>query len=208
MRQRWFSIAAPISLRGRKFKGLRGWAGKPFHPPLTDIPVAGYVLAAVFDVISWVAADSIARDAYVAGTWVLASGFVVSLAAALTGFWDWWQSTPKHSQAWRTVNWHMTVMGTTTLVVIADLVLRIENYDAGSAPVAVGILSVAAGTLVAYGALYGGALVYEYGFNVENAVSTPEWKPSDRDRYPGESHVGEGDDAQPPPVGFESQPPP
>ena len=37
-----FSIKPGITIRGRAFKGLRGWAGKPFHPPLTDIPVAAY----------------------------------------------------------------------------------------------------------------------------------------------------------------------
>ena len=30
-----------LTLKGRKFFGpLRGWAGKPVHPPLTDIPIA------------------------------------------------------------------------------------------------------------------------------------------------------------------------
>ncbi|MEA2477997.1 MAG: hypothetical protein QOC87_2196, partial [Actinomycetota bacterium] len=37
---RLFSIRPAMKLSGRKFKGLRGFAGKPFHPPLTDIPIA------------------------------------------------------------------------------------------------------------------------------------------------------------------------
>jgi len=42
-----------LTLKGRKFFGpLRGWAGKPVHPPLTDVPIAAYVIAAAFDVIS------------------------------------------------------------------------------------------------------------------------------------------------------------
>ena len=44
---RKFSVRPTLTLRGRKFKGLRGWAGKPTHPPLTDFPVAAYLLAAV-----------------------------------------------------------------------------------------------------------------------------------------------------------------
>ncbi len=52
---RHFSFRPALTTRGRKFKGLRGWAGKPLHPPLTDFPIAAYVLAAVFDVISAVA---------------------------------------------------------------------------------------------------------------------------------------------------------
>ena len=32
---RKFSVRPTLTLRGRKFKGLRGWSGKPTHPPLT-----------------------------------------------------------------------------------------------------------------------------------------------------------------------------
>ena len=49
---RRFSVRPAVTLKGRKFNGLRGFAGKPFHPPLTDIPIGAYLLAAVFDVIS------------------------------------------------------------------------------------------------------------------------------------------------------------
>ncbi len=73
---RLFSIRPVLVLRGRKFNRLRGFAGKPFHPPLTDFPV---------------------------------------------------------------------------------------------------------GTLVGYGAIYGGALVYEYGFNVETAGDHPVWHRSESD---------------------------
>ena len=37
---RKFAVRPALTLKGRKFKGLRGFAGKPFHPPLTDIPIA------------------------------------------------------------------------------------------------------------------------------------------------------------------------
>lgn len=36
---RLFSIKPSITLKGREFRGLRGWAGKPLHPPLTDFPI-------------------------------------------------------------------------------------------------------------------------------------------------------------------------
>jgi hypothetical protein len=32
---RKFSVRPTSTLRGRKFKGLRGWSGTPTHPPLT-----------------------------------------------------------------------------------------------------------------------------------------------------------------------------
>ena len=54
---RHFSFRPALTLRGRRFKGLRGWSGKPLHPPLTDIPVGAYMLAATFDLISAVGDD-------------------------------------------------------------------------------------------------------------------------------------------------------
>ena len=50
---RVLSFRPALTMRGRKFKGLRGWAGKPLHPPLTDVPVGAYMLVAAFDVISF-----------------------------------------------------------------------------------------------------------------------------------------------------------
>ncbi len=183
---RLFSIGPAITIKGRTFKGLRGWAGKPLHPPLTDIPVAAYVLALVFDVTSFaIGSDSgFARDAYVAGTWTIIAGLIVSLPTALTGFWDWLKSTPRGTQAWRTANWHMAVMLAVTALVIVDIVLRLGQADAPVVPTTVMVLSVIAGALVTFGAAYGGSLVYDYGFNVETAGDHPVWHPSEHDVYP------------------------
>lgn len=180
---RIFSIRPVMTIKGRQFKGLRGWAGKPFHPPLTDIPVAAYVLAAVFDVVSLLVGS---RDPYVAGTWTIIAGAIVSVPTGLTGLWDWWRSTPWRTQAWRTANWHMAVMTTVTILVAINIVLRLGSADASRAPVTVVILSVLAGGLVMVGASYGGALVYDYGFNVETAGDHPVWHPSETDVYPGQ----------------------
>ncbi|HEX2039994.1 MAG TPA: DUF2231 domain-containing protein [Acidimicrobiales bacterium] len=178
-----FSIRPSLAVRGRKFKGLRGFAGKPFHPPLTDIPVAAYILVMAFDIVSAVAGDdsTLARDFFVSGTHVLVAGAVVALPTALTGFWDWWRSTEPGTQAWRTANWHMAVMVFVTAVVIADIVLRLSSWEDPVVPTSVLVLSIVAGVLVAYGSIYGGALVYEYGFNVETSGDHPAWHRSDVD---------------------------
>lgn len=185
---RRFSIRPTLTLRGRSFKGLRGFSGKPFHPPLTDFPVAAYILAMVFDVISIVAGDdsSIGRDFFVSATHVVIAGAAVSLLTALTGFWDWLRSTEPGTQARRTANWHMAVMLTVTLIVLADIAVRLAQWDDGATSPAVLVLSVAVGLLVGFGAAFGGALVFEYGFNVENTGDSPVWHESERDALPGE----------------------
>jgi uncharacterized membrane protein len=187
-----------MTLKGREFRGLRGWAGKPLHPPLTDFPIVCYVLVAVFDVISYFCAPgTVARDFFVSGTYVIIAGAIFSLGTALTGFWDWWKgmerqpstSFPgkaKHTQVWRTANWHMAVMLTVTGIVIADIIVRLLQYDNGYASLSTMILSILAGALVSYGATYGGSLVYDYQFNVESLDGSTVWDETERDQMPGD----------------------
>jgi uncharacterized membrane protein len=184
---RRFSFRPALTIKGRKSFGLRGFAGKPFHPPLTDVPIGAYVLAAAFDVLSWLGGDaSWARDLYRAATFALVGGVIVSLGAAFTGYLDWRHATPKGTQARRTVNAHAWTMITTTVVVLIDIAVRLGQGDAASTPVACVVLSVLAFILVATGATIGGSLVFDYGFNVRTAGDSPVWHPSDRDLLPGE----------------------
>lgn len=185
---RLFSWKPALTYRGRKFKGLRGWAGKPLHPPLTDVPVAAYVIGAVFDAVSFLARDGdrLATDMFRAATYVWVAGLVVSVPTALTGFWDWFKSTQRGTQAWRTANAHMAAMVTVTLIVVGDVAMRIGRWDEGATSGMLLVLSVLAAGFVAVGAAYGGSLVYDYGFNVETAGDSPVWHESEIDVYPGE----------------------
>jgi uncharacterized membrane protein len=190
---RRFSIRPAITVSGRSFKGLRGWAGKPSHPPLTDIPIAAYVLVAVFDVISVIAGDGhgAGRDLWRAGTYVVVGGAAVAVLAAVTGFVDWLRSTDKGTQVRRTANTHAAIMVSVTVLVVVEVVLRLSRFDAdASTPVGVVVLSLVIALLVVWGATYGGSLVFDYGFNVETATDSPVWHPSEADVLPGQK--GEG----------------
>ena len=193
---RTFTFRPSLTLRGREFQGLRGWAGKPLHPPLTDVPVAAYVVAAIFDVIAFVGGEDAgwSRELYRSGTFLMTAGAAVSLLAALTGFWDWWRSTEKGNQARRTVNAHAWTMLTVTAIVIVDLVLRSSTFaDDPSTPVVVLLLTVASAALTFVGATIGGSLVFDYGFNVVTGGDHPAWHTSERDVMPG-AHGGSEDD--------------
>ena len=185
---RKFSVRPTLTIRGRTFKGLRGWAGKPTHPPLTDIPVAAYILGATFDVIAFAGQDETwARDFFRAGTYVFIGGAVVSVFAALTGFWDWLRSTEKGTQARRTANVHAWSMITVTVLALTDIALRLNVYHTRTYPtVAILVISVVVALLVALGAAFGGTLVFDYGFNVETAGDSPVWHPSGTDVLPGD----------------------
>jgi len=185
---RHFSFRPALTLRGRTFKGLRGWAGKPLHPPLTDVPIGAYMLVAAFDVISVVGhANAWARDFYRAGTFALVGGAAVSLLAALTGFWDWLRSTEAGTQARRTVNAHAVTMLTVTTLVLVNVAVRILAYPGQRSTPGVALgLSLAAAALTVLGGTLGGTLAFDYGFNVETAGDSPVWHRSEQDVRPGQ----------------------
>jgi len=185
---RKFSVRPTLTLRGRTFKGLRGWSGKPLHPPLTDFPIAAYIFAAAFDVLSFIGGrhHTWAKDMWHAGTFTFVGGAAVSLLAALTGLWDAWKSSEAGTQARRTINAHATIMITVTVLALADIAWRLNDYHSRVvAPVGIAILSVVVALLVSLGATFGGSLVFEYGFNVETAGDHPVWHKSEEDVFPG-----------------------
>jgi uncharacterized membrane protein len=120
----------------------------------------------------------------------MVAGYVVAILAIITGFWDWWKGIPrdrksgpigkaKHTQVWRTINWHATVMITAEILTFFNLIQRIPNFEEGQTLAVWLVLSVISAGLVLFGAAYGGTLVFEYGFNVENVEEV--WKESEED---------------------------
>jgi uncharacterized membrane protein len=186
---RKFSVRPTLTMKGRTLKGLRGWSGKPLHPPLTDLPIAAYILGAVFDVSSVVAGrdHTWARELWHAAALIFVGGAAVSVLAALTGLWDAWKSSEAGTQARRTINAHATIMVTVTVLALADIAWRLSDYRAEPVtPVGIAVLSVVIALLVSVGAMFGGSLVYDYGFNVETAGDHPVWHKSETDVFPGQ----------------------
>ena len=186
---RRFSVRPVLTLRGRKFKGLRGWAGKPLHPPLTDLPIAAYIFAGAFDVVSLIGGrdHGWARDFWHAGTYTFVIGVGASVLAAITGAVDWWKSSEPGTQARRTINTHAVVMIAVTVAAVVDTAWRLNAYNTHAwAPGGIVALSVGIALLVSVGATYGGSLVFDYGFNVETAGDHAVWHKSEEDVFPGQ----------------------
>jgi uncharacterized membrane protein len=161
------------------------------HPPLTDIPVGAYVLAAAFDVISFAGGNDQpwARDFYRSASFVLIAGAAVSVFAVLTGFWDWLKSTEKGTQARRTANAHAWTMITVTVLVAVGIGVRaVSFWDEPSTPVLALALTLGAAALTFLGGTLGGSLAYDYGFNVETAGDHAVWHKSEVDVFPGDKH--------------------
>lgn len=193
---RHFAFRPSITLKGRENYGLRGFAGKPFHPPLTDIPVAAYMFAAVFDIISVILGSGEgARALFIAATWLMVGGVAVSLLAALTGWADWHRSSEPGNQARRTINSHAIIMLSVTALALISMIGHLAVYSAAATPVWVMIVTILSAVFVALGATYGGSLVFDYGFNVEVAGDSPVWATSEVNLLPGEKPAPEADPA-------------
>ena len=176
-----FSFRPGLELRGRKFRGLRGFAGKPAHPPLTDVPIGAYVIGPTLDVIAYLWKGSTwAPDVHKAAGYVLLIGGIVSVATAITGFADWLDAQ-RGTQIRRMANAHAWTMLTMTALVLIDLALRYlgDGYDGPSGVLA--LLGVAIFLLAVIGGTLGGTMVYDFGFNVETASDNPVYHPSERD---------------------------
>lgn len=181
---RRFSFRPPLELRGRKFKGLRGLSGKPFHPPLTDVTVGAYTIGPILTLVAFLFNDSSwSTDVYKAGGYVILVGAISSLATVLTGFADW-LNTQKGTQVRRMANAHAWTMITLSVVVLVELWYRFlaesgEYYSEATTTSA--ILAVLMLILVTIGGTIGGSLTYDWGFNVETATDNPVWHPSETD---------------------------
>ena len=186
---RTFSFRPALTLRGRKFKGLRGVSGKPLHPPLTDVPIGAYTVVFGLDVLSAILKShgELAHELYKAGTFTMWGGAIVSVFTALTGFWDWYKSSEKGTQARRTINAHAWTMIVATVLVILNLILRTFVYDTDAHTGGVVlVLSIVIFGLITIGGTIGGELTYDYGFNVETAGDSPVWAVSEVDVFPGQ----------------------
>ena len=183
---RRFSVGSAFKLSGRKFYGIRGWKGKPLHPPLTDVPAAAYVIAPVLDVIAFAGRSKTwGPHVFLAAGYILLAGGAVSLLTALTGFFDW-LDTEAGTQIRRIANAHMLTMVTVTVLVLGDLAWRFLTVTHDQASLGLMILTLVIGALTLIGALLGGSLVYDYGFNVANAKDHPVYH-KDSEQSEGET---------------------
>lgn len=178
---RHFSFRPGLSIRGREFRGLRGFAGKPFHPPLTDVPIGAYVIAPVLDILSFFfRSQEWAPEVHSAAGFVFLGGAAVSLFTALTGFLDW-LDTQKGTQIRRMANAHASLMILMTMLVLLNLWYRYLNSPMAIADLRLVVLGIGIFGLAGLGGTIGGSMVYDYGFNVETSADSPVWHPSEED---------------------------
>jgi uncharacterized membrane protein len=138
----------------------------------THFPIAAYVLAAGFDIISVVGGPhrSWAGQLWHAGTYVLIGGLAICLVTMMTGFADLIRFGERRSPVVRIIAVHVCIMAAVFMIGVGDLALRLSDLHRASTPPAVLILTIAAAVGVCTGAFFGGTLVYKHGAGVMMAA--------------------------------------
>jgi uncharacterized membrane protein len=149
---------------------IKGWPGKPSHPPLTDASIGAYTVGVAMLVLGalGVEEEQMAHGSLLA----IGGGLVLALPTALTGLLDW-LAIPRGTPARTTATVHLLLMLTATVVFALAFIAQLDGYDDGQVEALPLILGVAAETLLAAGGYIGGAIVFVYGVRVLQRPQTP-----------------------------------
>ena len=142
---------------------IRGFPGKPSHPPLTDASIGAYTAGVAMLVLGalGVEEEQMAHGALLA----ISGGLIVALPTAITGLADWLRiekGTPARSVA--TI--HLFVMLAATALFAATWLAQLDGYKHDEVKTLAWILGVVAETVLAIGGNIGGANVFVYGIRV------------------------------------------
>jgi uncharacterized membrane protein len=149
---------------------LRGLAGHPLHPPLTDVTIGLYTFAAGAAILSRLGVS----DHNLATAWWLAlvGGLIVTVPTALTGFADW-LTIARGTPLWRTATLHLAVMVTATIVFAITAGAGHADYVDRAVGGGALVLTLIGYGVMAFGGWLGGAIVFVHGMRVLNLVEEP-----------------------------------
>jgi len=142
---------------------MRGWPGKPSHPPLTDASIGAYTVGVAMLVAGKLGLEEhqMAHGALLA----ISGGLALAAPTALTGLMDWLQlekRTPRRTVA--TI--HLFTMVSATLVFAGTWLAQRPGYNHSRIETLGLALGLVAEGLLAAGGYIGGALVFAYGVRV------------------------------------------
>jgi uncharacterized membrane protein len=149
---------------------LRGLAGHPLHPSLTDVTIGLYTFAAGAAILSRLGVS----DQNLATAWWLAlvGGLIVTVPTALTGFADW-LTIARGTPLWRTATLHLSAMVTATVVFAITAGAGHADYVDRAVGGGALVLTLIGYGVMAFGGWLGGAIVFVHGMRVLNLVEEP-----------------------------------
>jgi uncharacterized membrane protein len=154
----------------RLLRRLKGYPGHPTHPPLTDVSVGAYTIAAALLVLGAVGVEepAMARGALLATS----AGLILAPPTTLTGLLDW-RDLPRGTPKRKLANLHLATMLAATAVFAVSWFPGRAGYQDGRVHTAALILALAGEAVLLVGGYLGGALVFVHGHRVLSHPQTP-----------------------------------
>jgi uncharacterized membrane protein len=147
----------------RVIRLLKGFPGKPSHPPLTDASIGAYTVGVAMLVLGALGVEE--REMAHGALLAIGGGLALAAPTALTGVLDWLDipaGTPRRT----TATIHMLTMLTAAVVFLLAFLTHLNGYDHGRVEALPLVLGIVAETLLAVGGYIGGSLVFVYGNRV------------------------------------------
>lgn len=149
---------------------LKGPAGHPLHPPLTDATIGAYTFAAAMAVLSRL---GVSEHNTATAWWLgLLTGLVLTLPTAITGFIDW-LDIESGTPLWRTATFHLSAMLSATVIFAITAGAGHSSYEAGSVSGGSLVLTLVGFAVLTLGGWLGGAVVFTHGMRVLSLVDEP-----------------------------------
>jgi uncharacterized membrane protein len=149
---------------------VRGFPGKPSHPPLTDASIGAYTAGVAMLVLGALGAEEeqMAHGALLA----ISVGLVLAAPTAITGLLDWLR-IDKDTPARRVGLFHLLTMVTTTVLFAATWIAQLDGYRDDVVKAPAWVLGVVSEAMLTGGGYLGGTLVFVYGIRVLGRRKTP-----------------------------------
>ena len=149
---------------------LKGWPGKPSHPPLTDASIGAYTVGVAMLVLGALGVEEqpMAHGSLLA----IGGGLALALPTALTGLLDW-LDIPKGTPTRTIATVHLFTMLTATVLFAVAFVGQLDGYEHGQVKTLGLVFGVGAEALLAAGGYIGGTIVFVYGNRVLKRQDTP-----------------------------------
>jgi len=148
---------------------VRGFAGKPLHPPLTDVSIGAYTAGVAMLVAGALGFEQAAMAT--GSVLALGVGLIAAVPTIITGLVDL-VAIPSDAPA-RTLGWlHLTAMATATGLFAGTFAVQLDGYRDGQILTLALVLGLIAELTLTVGGYLGGALTYVYGLRVLNRPDT------------------------------------
>jgi uncharacterized membrane protein len=149
---------------------LKGFPGKPSHPPLTDASIGAYTVGVAMLVLGalGVEEEQMAHGALLA----ISGGLLLALPTALTGLLDWLE-IEKGTPARTTATIHLFTMLSATVLFALTWLVQLDGYKDDVVKTGAWILGVGGEALLTAGGYLGGSIVFVYGVRVLGRRDVP-----------------------------------